>query len=764
MPNKRKSTGSGGPHRAHTASLSPADSSAPNAADLRGVRDSVVDAAGVSNGLWLSYLLVLFYLLIAVAAVTHQDLFLESSVKLPFLNVELPLVGFFWLGPTIFLVLHVYVLLHFTLFAAKVGAFDVQLRAQVHASDERLALRRQLPINLFVQMLAGPREIRTGLIGFLLRVIAQISLVGGPVLLLIFFQLQFLPYHDSTVSWWQRILVIADVALLWTLWPSIAKGKLILHAPRALSRRVVTTWGIVSLLPILVVLTIATFPGELLDSNPVTIRFIPTKMPRWSTNADASHRSSAGHTAFSGWLHFEESVRGLFASVKSMGWASLHTWLVAGDVDLRTRKPRSPFSNRLVLPAFDALAGPRFDSEAKINGVSETVSLRRRDLRGAVLIDAVLRKADFTAANLKDAYLDRADLRDSKFDCARSKLNVNGLNDDAGDTRTDCAQLQGASLLSARLQGATLREAQLQEANLSFAELQGANLSGAQLVGAALSSAHMQGATLERAWLQGAHLDGAWFDGADLRGAHLQGAILSGAFLRGARLDDAWLQGAVLDHTYWQDASLNKVYVWRSTPPALDAMAGANVGDIETSAVRPCSPAEMATSCSWSFDNYTALRDFAVATLVSNSAALVGYGTNNRTDTIARIDTRLNPNIAFADEQESTHAWTAIRQLAPAATEYQAALAKRWIAIGCLASAAPYVIAGMVVQLEGRATITLTGVPFAKGSAQRQVLAQAFLDDDKCPGNRGLSEENRRKLISIRDAADSASPSGSKNP
>jgi hypothetical protein len=100
----------------------PGPSQAPSivdeATDLKALRTAVVDAAGISAGLWLSYLFVLLYLLIAVGGVTHRDLFLEDPVKLPFLNVDLPLVGFFVLGPTLFLILHAYVLLHFVLLSS----------------------------------------------------------------------------------------------------------------------------------------------------------------------------------------------------------------------------------------------------------------------------------------------------------------------------------------------------------------------------------------------------------------------------------------------------------------------------------------------------------------------------------------------------------------------------------------------------------------------------------------------------------------------
>ena len=198
---------------------------AAKADDLEAIRSAVVDGAGVSAGLWLSYLFVLFYLLIAAGGVTHRELFLENPIKLPFLGVEPPLRGFFWLGPALFLVVHPYVLLHFVLLSSKAGVFDAQLRAQIEDDEVRTRLRRQLPINIFVQFLAGPREVREGPTGFLLRLIAWISLVVGPVALLVFFQLQFLPYHDVWITMWQRIAVVIDLVLLWLLWPWGSSGR-----------------------------------------------------------------------------------------------------------------------------------------------------------------------------------------------------------------------------------------------------------------------------------------------------------------------------------------------------------------------------------------------------------------------------------------------------------------------------------------------------------------------------------------------------------
>jgi hypothetical protein len=377
----------------------PAAAFAGKAKDLQALLDAVVDAASVGAGLWFSYLFALFYFLIAVGGVTHRDLFLESPVKLPFLNVDLPLLGFFVLGPSIFLIVHAYVLLHFVLLAGKAGDFDAELRAQITDKEVQRLLRRQLPSNIFVQFLAGSREVRTGVMGFLLRLITQISLMIGPIALLVFFQLQFLPYHNEAITWWHRIAVLADIALLWTLWPSIARGERSGLSWRDLRRGNIVALAFASLAPVLLVTAIATFPGEWLEDNLPSLQFIPLKRESWRL-------------------------------------ASLHELLVAGEVDVDARKPRSLWSNRLVLPGFDVIDHTKFDNEAKIEALPETVSLRARHLELAVLIGATLRKADFTAAQLHGAQLLGSDLRKAQF---------------------VKAQLQGASLFFAKLHDLPLR-------------------------------------------------------------------------------------------------------------------------------------------------------------------------------------------------------------------------------------------------------------------------------------------------------------------
>ena len=122
-----------------------------------------------------------------------------------------------------------------------------------------------MPINVFVQFLAGPAEIRYGLFSLLLWAIVWISLVAGPVLVLLLLQLQFLPYHDRSVTWVHRGALIFDLVILWWLWRKILAGRA--HGETKfwndflwLSRNVVA-WPLTIVIALFAVF-VATFPGE----------------------------------------------------------------------------------------------------------------------------------------------------------------------------------------------------------------------------------------------------------------------------------------------------------------------------------------------------------------------------------------------------------------------------------------------------------------------------------------------------------------------
>jgi uncharacterized protein YjbI with pentapeptide repeats len=679
---------------------------AAKADDLEADRAAVVDAAGVSAGLWLSYLFVLFYLLVAAAGVTHRDLFFESPVKLPFLNVDLPLKGFFWLGPALFLIVHTYVLLHFVMLAGKVRMFDIQLRKQIEDPEERTRQRRRLPSNIFVQFLAGPGEVRDGIMGILLWLIALVSLVIGPVALLVFFQLQFLPYHDPWITSWQRLFVALELALLWTLWPRVGpisteKGGARRRSLVEVIQRIGTIVAmlLITVISVPLVFAIATFPGERLEDK--------------------------------------------LSSLQPL--APLREWLVAGEVDFATRKPRSWWSNRLVLPGLDAIDHTKFDTEAKIAATRETVSLRARHLEGAVVIGAVLRKADFAAAYLERADLTTADLRDANFACTGWANSPPGLSVQTSVRIADnaCTQLQGANLTGTQLQGADLTGAQLQGASLHAAQLQGADLTGAQLQGVDLHRAQLQGANLGGAQLEGAHLTRTNLRGASLIISELQGADLSGAQFQGADLRGAQLQGADLGGAQLQGAWLN-VFVWRADARSTEAKH-AWIEMVVSEPKRGCGAAPNINgliACDWSDVWWSDFKKRIEEVLKGGLRAKV----------LARLDPRLDPAKPLKDEGELAQRWAELQSSSLTLSAYEEELFNQWKRIGCAVDGAPYVLTALIQRLQSFRS------PFKSNSPQLGRLAAEFLKED-CAGARGLSENTKEtlKALSLRVPA-SADP------
>jgi uncharacterized protein YjbI with pentapeptide repeats len=445
--------------------------------DLGELQKALNEAAGKASVLWTTFITFQLYLAIAFGSVTHRDLFLENSIKLPLLNVDLPLVGFFVVAPAVLVILHFYVFLQLLGLAITAKDYNALLAIDVPDVSDRQYVRRRLDVFPILRFLAGPQDQRMGFFGFSLRLIAWITLVATPVLILLQAQVTFLPYHREWIVWVQRIAVLIDLVLIWYFWIRLrSDDEPIGWVPR---KAKVYLGGAGTLCVVIFSIYLATFPGEWMDEYLAYEFYVPTTWrPHWSEKDD---------------------------------WTSLYALLFKGPVDEVSGRPRNVFSNRLVLTNQSFIVDPE-----KLDKITVSHFFRGRDLRLAVLNWTDLRKADFTGAQLQGASLEGAQLQGARLDLAQLQ-----------DARLDTAQLQGARLDRAQLQGAMLDLAQLQGASLIDAQLQGALLARAQLQGASLIEAQLQGAWLDRAQLQGASLYGAQLQGASLEGAQLQGASRS---------------------------------------------------------------------------------------------------------------------------------------------------------------------------------------------------------------------------------------------
>jgi hypothetical protein len=301
---------------ARDAQASPAAAAA-ETDDLETARKAVEDTAAIGGGLWLSYLFVLFYLGIAAGAVTHADLLLQAPVKLPFLNIELPLLAFFFLAPLLLLLTHAYTLVHLVLLARRVEQFNA-----IEGLSE--ASRRRLPSNIFVQFLGAPEEDRYGSFGLLLGAILWVTLVVAPIALYLLLEIQFLPYHSRWITWTIRIALLLDLGLLWWLWRNILASRARRRrAPAWKTVAKMTAGGLLTPLVVLFAWGVATFPGE--------------------------------------WQEKYVTV----------------PWLFGGDVDPVLRRPKSYFANTLILPEFNLYEALKIGDPKKVEWKEHLIAAPR---------------------------------------------------------------------------------------------------------------------------------------------------------------------------------------------------------------------------------------------------------------------------------------------------------------------------------------------------------------------------------------------------
>jgi uncharacterized protein YjbI with pentapeptide repeats len=468
------------------------------AEDLGEARKALESATNIGRGLWFTFLSLVAYLVIAVGSVTHKDLFLETPIRLPLLNVELPLVAFFWVAPLMFLVVHGYLLMHLRFMGDNARYYFGLVDKTGLDVASKGALYLQLPNFIVLQMIIARRAGERSIMGFLIHFVVVLTLVIGPVLVLVLMQLQFLPYHSIPVTTVQRLTIIADMGIVLYFWPEIEGG----HPKQRLQLFRYSVWTLM-LSIILFSGFVATFPGE--------------------KNYD-------------------------IASIRDSGLA---TYLFRGPYNEITGKRASIFSDTLALSDTDFVDLDDKDYES----ATYSVSVRGRNLIKANLARTDLRKADFSGANLTEANFKGARLQDAQFGCPNSQL-IAGVK-----TKTSCAvmknatldeaHLEGAFMQKADISGASLQKVSLQQVKLDFANLRGAQITNSVFEKASMISSDLTGAGLARVDLRGANLNGANFAGTVVTETLMQGANLTSAKMSTAAFIEVNVWGVSDSNVDW---------------------------------------------------------------------------------------------------------------------------------------------------------------------------------------------------------------------
>src|SRR4051812_18236196 len=142
--------------------------------DVGALERAVNDSATRVSGLWLSFVAFSAYLAAAASMISHRQIFLEEPIKLPTINIDLPLLASAILLPLLFVVYHVFVLLQVVLLARTADAYNDAIAHNIADEADSIRVRQRLANTLFAQLFAGSRREREGFLGLLLRLMAWI--------------------------------------------------------------------------------------------------------------------------------------------------------------------------------------------------------------------------------------------------------------------------------------------------------------------------------------------------------------------------------------------------------------------------------------------------------------------------------------------------------------------------------------------------------------------------------------------------------------
>jgi uncharacterized protein YjbI with pentapeptide repeats len=528
--------------------------------DVAALEKSVNDSAVRVSTIWVSFLLFGLYLAVAAGNVTHRQLFLEEAIKLPTLNIDMPLAAFFLLAPLLFAVFHLYVLVQVVLLARTAVAYDAAVTYNLKVASDRALIRQRLANTLFAQILAGSPFEREGVLGLALHAICWGTLVILPAFVLLVFQFKFLPYHSDLMSWAHRILTAFSLVMVVLLWPSVLDGRLNISWKHVKRHPCLFLW---CLLFFLLSFGALGFPGaagadwlprhqNAVDSGPIVdgcgqtilaVVFGPHVDRLIVRGEDVTDEDRLAKIATSDGSYEGEPMKDFRDRDLSCGTFADGNFSYS---DFRGAK----------------MVGVNFQRAYLTGARLQGAQLRGANLQGASLQKANLSGTHLQEANLSGARLQSADLTDARLQSAlalgttfsEARLNNASLeNSTLTDAKLDRAVLHEATLTRAQLHRADLRAASLNNARLNKAMLERADLSGASLLGAWLDEASLHEADLRHAILRGARLREA-----SLTNAQLQNASLREANLLAARLDDADLTGAELTGSNLRRASLRR--------------------------------------------------------------------------------------------------------------------------------------------------------------------------------------------------------------
>jgi len=460
------------------------------------------------------FILFNVYAFLNVLATTDKDIFLLNPIKMPLLNIELPLIAFYIIIPLILVSLHfnlMYKLLSYRTFLER------SLKDYKQAIDS-------LPFGIYEEILLGKGLFLKNILKIFFFFITYLM----PIIVLLTFWYRFADYHDFVISSYHLLLAFVSFVVAFYF---VSHKKVL--------KSLVKTDGY---------LKAESFVKEYINEK---YSKIPSKLLRW-------------------FVYYVIPL--IFVSI--LVWAFIYPYhLIIKEVSKDTEEI---INKEFIEEKENFIKGNFILLTVKFGFLEEFMERPALNVSGEILVKGVDKEIleiirefkngdksllhyvprtdysgrNFSFANLSESILINSDLRETNL--FKAKLwgaNLYGTN--LRKANLSGTVLAHANLSGAKLWGANLYETNLEKANLSGVDLGLANLSGARLGYANLSGAYLGGANLSRAGLRNVNLSRA-----DLRNANLFGAILWRANLSGADLEKANLSGCYVEEVDFLGAIL----------------------------------------------------------------------------------------------------------------------------------------------------------------------------------------------------------------
>lgn len=446
---------------------------------------SINDAAVYCRTLWATFITYLATLFILVSGTTQDDLLREAPVKMPFFELGVPLRLFFIIAPLLLLLLHLNLLMKFNDLRTRI--YDLR---KDFSDDEAQRLLRPRLLAFDYALLVG-RLVADPAERWFQRVTTNMTVFVFPILLLLYVEMQFLPFHSAAITWTHRAILLIDFILILIIhiWFGMAPHRsvklLALHA----------LWPLLpsALLAAGVAIFIVAFPGE-----PVDILW----------RSDVAGRDPAERYGISRTLNLPG--RPYWAKDPPPEIVAAFEQIQANQSNTKPAAADDP--DTLALGDAQLTADLRYGVPINLNG---------RDLSYANLSGSALRSAGLAGTSLKGA------------DLARTSLTGADMSG---------ADLSGADLSGAEMVGVSLKGSSLTAADFSYADLRVADLSGSSATAVSFEGASLDFADLSAikdaaaAMFDNAHMVGTRLDHSRLFAAHFRQSDVFGATFTGSNL------------------------------------------------------------------------------------------------------------------------------------------------------------------------------------------------------------------------------------